>query len=207
MPWLMHKLLPIFVWLFDIMGIFGSCKQCNINRYLFIIWEAAEKVFHKRIASQRHTDTLAKLLISENALNINAAWFCQEHIDVVERNQGTLKKIWSFAKHLLLIDDSNIHVIGEYNFSIDHNLMCFENQTLKDIKEVHSHPMALLQCKEYFNDYSHISLVEATDTAKVAQLISKKKLKGIAAIASKEAAITYNPVSYTHLTLPTTPYV
>ena len=53
--------------------------------------------------------------------------------------------------------------------------MCFENQTLKDIKEVHSHPMALLQCKEFFNDYSNISLVEATDTAKVAQLISKKK--------------------------------
>ena len=98
----------------------------------------------------------------------------------------------SILPNYALIDDSDMHVIGEYNFSIDHNLMCFENQTLKDIKEVHSHPMALLQCKEFFNDYSNISLVEATDTAKVAQLISKKKLKGIAAIASKEAAITYN---------------
>ena len=98
----------------------------------------------------------------------------------------------SILPNYALIDDSNMHVIGEYNFSIDHNLMCFENQTLKDIKEVHSHPMALLQCKEFFNDYDHISLVEATDTAKVAQLISEKKLKGIAAIASKEAAKTYN---------------
>ena len=98
----------------------------------------------------------------------------------------------SILPNYALIDDFDMHVIGEYNFSIDHNLMCFENQTLKDIKEVHSHPMALLQCKDFFIDYSHISLVEATDTAKVAQLISKKKLKGIAAIASKEAAITYN---------------
>lgn len=98
----------------------------------------------------------------------------------------------SILPNYALIDESDIHVVGEYNFSIHHNLMCFKKQTLKDIKEVHSHPMALLQCKKFFNDYSHISLVEATDTAKVAQLISKNKLKGIAAIASKEAAQTYN---------------
>ena len=98
----------------------------------------------------------------------------------------------SILPNYALIDDYDMHVIGEFNFSIDHNLMCYENQTLEDIKEVHSHPMALLQCKEFFNDYDRISLVEATDTAKVAQLISKEKLKGIAAIGSKEAAKTYN---------------
>lgn len=98
----------------------------------------------------------------------------------------------SILPNYALIDDYNMHVIGEYNFSIDHNLMCYKNQTLEDIKEVHSHPMALLQCKEFFNDYDHIRLVEATDTAKVAQLILKEKLKGVAAIGSKEAAKTYN---------------
>mgnify|MGYP001177584149 FL=1 len=98
----------------------------------------------------------------------------------------------SILPNYALIDDYDMHVTGEYNFSIDHNLMGYENQTLEDIKEVHSHPMALLQCKEFFRDYDHISLVEATDTAKVAQLISKEKLKGIAAIGSKEAAKTYN---------------
>ena len=98
----------------------------------------------------------------------------------------------SILPNYALIDDSNMHIIGEYNFSIDHNLMCFQNQTVEDIKEVHSHPMALLQCKEFFNDHNHISLVEASDTAKVAQIISEKKLKGIAAIASKEAAKIYN---------------
>ena len=98
----------------------------------------------------------------------------------------------SILPNYALIDDYNMHVIGEYNFSIDHNLMCLESQKFEDIKEVHSHPMALLQCKQFFNDYGHIRLVEATDTAKVAQQISEKKLKGIAAIASKEAAETYN---------------
>tara|TARA_X000000950_G_scaffold4870_2_gene5046 strand:+ start:1953 stop:2783 length:831 start_codon:yes stop_codon:yes gene_type:complete len=123
----------------------------------------------------------------------------QEIIDKLsqkEAQRGVMALENSIAGSILpnyaLIDDYDMHVIGEYNFSIDHNLMCYENQTLEDIKEVHSHPMALLQCKEFFNDYDRISLVEATDTAKVAQLISIEKLKGIAAIGSKEAAKTYN---------------
>ena len=45
----------------------------------------------------------------------------------------------SILPNYALIDDSNMHIIGEYNFSIDHNLMCFQNQTVEDIKEVHSH--------------------------------------------------------------------
>ena len=123
----------------------------------------------------------------------------QEIIDKLsqkEAQRGVMALENSIAGSILpnyaLIDDYDMHVIGEYNFFIDHNLMCYENQTLEDIKEVHSHPMALLQCKEFFNDYDRISLVEATDTAKVAQLISIEKLKGIAAIGSKEAAKTYN---------------
>ena len=63
----------------------------------------------------------------------------------------------SILPNYALIDDSNMHIIGEYNFSIDHNLMCFQNQAVEDIKEVHSHPMALLQCKEFFNDHNHFS--------------------------------------------------
>ena len=123
----------------------------------------------------------------------------QEIIDKLKQKEverGVMALENSIAGSILpnyaLIDDYNMHVIGEYNFSIDHNLMCYKNQTLEDIKEVHSLPMARLQCKEFFNDYDHIRLVEATDTAKVAQLILKEKLKGVAAIGSKEAAKTYN---------------
>ena len=118
------------------------------------------------------------------SVNIIECVTFQEIIDKLNNNEverGVMALENSIAGSILpnyaLIDDSNMHVIGEYNFSIDHNLMCFENQKLEDIKEVHSHPMALLQCKNFFIDYDHINLVEATDTAKVAQLISKKKLK------------------------------
>jgi len=53
---------------------------------------------------------------------------------------------------------------------------------------VFSHPMALLQCKEFFKQYPHIKLIEDTDTAEVAKRISDHQLKGVAAIASLQAA-------------------
>jgi prephenate dehydratase len=62
------------------------------------------------------------------------------------------------------------------------------NQVIEDIKEVYSHPMALLQCKEFFKKHPHIKLIEDKDTAEVAERIQLKQLKGIAAIASTFAA-------------------
>ncbi len=50
-------------------------------------------------------------------------------------------------------------------------------QVIKDIKEVYSHPMALLQCKAFFKQYPHIKLIEDKDTAEVAQRISQNQLK------------------------------
>ncbi|MDC1472069.1 prephenate dehydratase [Flavobacteriaceae bacterium] len=86
------------------------------------------------------------------------------------------------------IDDQDLHITGEYFLEIQHNLMALKGQSIADINEVFSHPMALLQCKEFFKQYPHIKLIEDTDTAEVAQRIAKGQLKGIAAIASLQAA-------------------
>jgi prephenate dehydratase len=69
--------------------------------------------------------------------------------------------------------------------------MALQGQSINDINEVHSHPMALLQCKEFFKKYPHIKLVEDKDTADVAKRIQLGQLKGIAAVASKTAAKIY----------------
>jgi len=90
-----------------------------------------------------------------------------------------------------LIDQNDLKIVGEYGLSIHHNLMGLSGQTIKDLKEVHSHPMALLQCKNFFQQHPHIRLVEAEDTAEEAQRISKNQIKGIGAIASQEAAELY----------------
>jgi prephenate dehydratase len=94
----------------------------------------------------------------------------------------------SIIPNYALIDANNLHIIGEEYLNIHHHLMCLKGQDIKDIKEVWSHPMALLQCKEFFKKYPHIKLVEDVDTAEVAKRISKENLFGIAAIAPKIAA-------------------
>ena len=94
----------------------------------------------------------------------------------------------SILPNYALIDNNNLHVVGEHYLDIQHNLMALKGQTIGDIEEICSHPMALLQCKEFFKKYPHIKLVEDKDTAEVARRIQERQLKGIAAIASSYAA-------------------
>lgn len=94
----------------------------------------------------------------------------------------------SIIPNYALIDKFKLHIIGEHYLDIQHNLMVLPNQSIDDIKEVYSHPMALLQCKEFFRQYPHIKLVEDKDTAEVAQRIHEQQIKGIGAIASVTAA-------------------
>ncbi|NVJ89491.1 MAG: prephenate dehydratase [Flavobacteriaceae bacterium] len=98
----------------------------------------------------------------------------------------------SIIPNYALLDSSNLHICGEEYLNIHHHLMALKNQKITDIKEVWSHPMALLQCKVFFKQYPQIKLVEDIDTAEVAKRISEQKLKGIAAIAPKIAAEIFN---------------
>ena len=74
----------------------------------------------------------------------------------------------SIIPNYALIDSNDLHICGEKYLNIHHHLMAFKGQKIEDIKEVCSHPMALLQCKEFFKKHPHIKLVEDVDTAEVA---------------------------------------
>ena len=75
----------------------------------------------------------------------------------------------SIIPNYALIDKNNLHIIGEEYLNIHHHLMALKGQQMGDIQEVWSHPMALLQCKEFFKKYPHIKMVEDVDTAEVAK--------------------------------------
>ncbi|MRI01540.1 prephenate dehydratase [Kriegella sp. EG-1] len=98
----------------------------------------------------------------------------------------------SIIPNYALVHDNNLHIIGEHYLNIHHNLMVLKGQTIEDIVEVRSHPMALLQCKDFFRKYPNIRLVEDVDTAETAKQIQDKQLKGIGAIAPKVAAELYD---------------
>lgn len=98
----------------------------------------------------------------------------------------------SIIPNYALIDKYNLNITGEYYLPIHHHLMALPGQKLTDIKEVCSHPMALLQCKEFFKKHPFIKLVEDVDTSAVAKTIKHQKLNGVAAIAPKIAAEIFN---------------
>lgn len=98
----------------------------------------------------------------------------------------------SIIPNYMLIDANDLQIVGEHYLDVQHNLMALKSQNIEDIKEVHSHPMALLQCKMFLKNYPKIKLIEAKDTADVAKYISTNNIKGVAAIASKTAAELYD---------------
>lgn len=89
-----------------------------------------------------------------------------------------------------LLQKSNLSIIGEVYLQIRQNLLVNPGVRLEDIREVHSHPMAILQCFGFLDKYNW-KLVETEDTALSAKHIHQHRSKHIAAIASKLAADIY----------------
>jgi len=90
-----------------------------------------------------------------------------------------------------LIINSSMHVNGEIYLRIKQNLVAMPGVKLEDLKEVYSHPMAILQCQDFFDAQPHIKLVESMDTALSAGDIAESGDKETGAIASRMAAEKY----------------
>jgi prephenate dehydratase len=97
----------------------------------------------------------------------------------------------SILPNYQLLSESNMKIIGEIYLRIIQNLVALPGQTIDQITEVYSHPMAILQCQIFFEDYPYIRLIESLDTALSAKEIADKQLKGIGAISSTQAATKY----------------
>jgi len=97
----------------------------------------------------------------------------------------------SIIPNYTLLLESHLKVVGEIYLRINHQLMALPGTRIEDLKEVHSHHMAIHQCRKFFHDYPHIHLVETADTALSAQEIKDKQLKNVGAIASKQAAALF----------------
>lgn len=90
-----------------------------------------------------------------------------------------------------LLRESGAQIIGEHKLRISHSLMCLPDEGWDDITEVNSHPVALMQCRDFLKKHPEMKIVETDDTAGSAKNIKEKGLKGHAAICSKAAAAIY----------------
>lgn len=90
-----------------------------------------------------------------------------------------------------LLRESGLSIVGELKLRISHSIMCLPEDNWEDIKEVNSHPVALAQCRRWLTEHPSMKVVEAEDTAGSAEMISRLKMRGHAAICSKFAAPIY----------------
>ncbi len=89
------------------------------------------------------------------------------------------------------IRKSGRKIIGECKIRVSHSLCALPGSSIKDIKEVRSHYMALLQCRQYLSHYPHIKRIEDFDTAGCAKKVAEEKMEGTAAVAPAYAARLY----------------
>lgn len=89
-----------------------------------------------------------------------------------------------------LLSNHELNIVGEAYLRIRHCLMALPGNSLDQIKEVWSHPMAIYQSQRFLNLHA-LRILEKEDTAGSARMIKELGMQKIAAIASAEAADLY----------------
>lgn len=90
-----------------------------------------------------------------------------------------------------LLRDSGTTIVGEHKLHISHSICCLPEDDWSTLREVHSHPVALMQCREYLASHPKLKVVEAEDTAGSAEYIHEHQTHGWAAICHADAAKMY----------------
>ena len=154
---------------------------------LKIAIQGIESSFHDMAVKKMFPNDEIKLVMCNSFEKVTAS------INNLNADFGVLAIENTIAGSILpnynLIDTSNLIIIDEVFLNIQMYIMALKSETIYDIIEIHSHPVALLQCKNYLQKFPpHFKIIEGTDTASVAKKIKEENLKGVAAIAGKQVA-------------------
>ncbi|MBV1923208.1 MAG: prephenate dehydratase [Flavobacteriaceae bacterium] len=156
------------------------------------------KIAIQGIESSFHDMAVQKLFPNENVQLVECTSFekVTESISNFEADYGVLAIENTIAGSILpnynLIDSCNFEIIDEVFLNIQMYIMALASETIHDIKEIYSHPVALLQCKDYLRKFPpEFKIIEGKDTASEAKKIKNNNLKGVAAIAGKQVAEKY----------------
>lgn len=90
-----------------------------------------------------------------------------------------------------LLRNSGTTIVGEHKLHIEHCVCCLPEDSWETLNEIHSHPVALMQCRGFLANHPDMKAVEASDTAGAAKMIAEGKCRGWAAICNASAAQLY----------------
>ena len=152
-----------------IQGLIGSFH--DIAAHLYFEGEQIQLIccstFEEVFASMRQDPTVIGLLAIENTI------------------------AGSLLHNYELLRDSGTSIVGEHKLHISHCICCMPDDDWDTITEVHSHPVALMQCRQFLSKHPTMKNVEAEDTAGAAKMIAEEGRRGWAAICHAEAARLY----------------
>ncbi len=99
----------------------------------------------------------------------------------------------SIHRNYDLMQEHDLHIVGEYHLRVRHCLMALPGVSLGDVQRVFSHPQALAQCQANLKRLG-LEPVAQADTAGSARLLASRSEAGdrqAAALASRRAAEVY----------------
>lgn len=157
-------------------------KRIAIQGYPGAFHEIATRCYYPReVVEIVPTDTFDELIeVVENGTHADGGLMAIENTIA-----------GSLLNNYQLLNNSNLRITGEIFLRIRQNLMALPGQKIEDLREVHSHPVAIEQCRPFFKKHQHIKLIAMEDTALSAKRIRDGELIGIGAIASTLAANQY----------------
>lgn len=145
--------------------------------------------FHDVAAHQFFPDEEIELLCCSTFEQVFDAIKDDSHVISLCAIENTIAG--SLLHNYELLKQSGVQIVGEHKLRISHSFVCLPDEDWDDITEVNSHPIALMQCRDFLNKHPHMKLVETEDTALSAMIIKRDNLHGHAAICSKAAAEYY----------------
>ncbi len=98
----------------------------------------------------------------------------------------------SILTNYTIIHEARLRITGELYMPIELHLMALPGQSLAQINEIHSHPMAIRQCEDFLLAHPHWRVVALTDTAECARNVALQQLTGVGVIAGQQSARQFN---------------
>lgn len=147
-----------------------------------------EGSYHDLATRQFFKDEQTELICCETFNEVFEAIATDSNVIALVAIENTIAG--SLLHNYELLRDSGCIIVGEQKLRIAHCICCLPDEDWADLREVHSHPVALAQCEAFLQRHP-LKAVQAEDTALSAKEIKENSLRGHAAICSTHAARMY----------------
>jgi len=159
--------------------------------------ESALRVAIQGVPGSFH-DIAARRHFAPRAIALVACATFDEVFKALDNDQADLgvlavenSQAGSLLQNYVRLQESRYAVLGEHYLRVKQNLLGHPGQRVEEIREVYSHPIAIMQCREFFKQFPWVKLVDSYDTAQSAKDVATKHGPGTAAIGSELAAELY----------------